>query len=306
MGNKTVGAKVDGHIVPLDYQVKTGEIVEILTSNAQGKGPSRDWLNLAHTSEARNKIRGWFKKERREENIQEGQEQIEKEFRRNGISLTDEQYQQFLEEIARRQHQSNVEEFYAALGYGGLSLSKIMPRIKEEYQKTYRSEPPKMAQLPLVDNRKNLSGVVVEHLDNCLVKFAKCCNPLPGDEIVGYVTRGYGVSIHKRDCINVHADSSDREEAARWVRAWWGDQVKEQFKTTLEIIATDRYGFLADLTMFFTNLRVQMNQLNARELKNRNSAVTVTFSTSGLEQVKSIMAGISKLAGVISVERANQ
>lgn len=306
VGNKTVGAKVDGRIVPLDYEVKTGEIVEILTSNAQGKGPSRDWLNLAHTSEARNKIRGWFKKERREENIQEGQEQIEKEFRRNGISLTDEQYQQFLEEIARRQHQSNVEEFYAALGYGGLSLSKIMPRIKEEYQRTYRSEPPKMAQLPLVDNRKNLSGVVVEHLDNCLVKFAKCCNPLPGDEIIGYVTRGYGVSIHKRDCINVHADSPDREEAARWVRAWWGDQVKEQFKTTLEIIATDRYGFLADLTMFFTNLRVQMNQLNARELKNRNSAVTVTFSTSGLEQVKSIMAGISKLAGVISVERANQ
>lgn len=286
--------------------MKTGEIVEILTSNVQGKGPSRGWLSLAHTSEARNKIRAWFKKERREENIQEGREQIDKEFRRNGISLSGEEYEQFLEEIARRQHQPSVKEFYAALGYGGLSLSKIMPRIKEEYQKLHHPEPLKMMPLPLADNRKNLGGVVVEHLDNCLVKFAKCCNPLPGDEIIGYVTRGYGVSIHKRDCLNVHADSSDKEEADRWIRAWWGSDVKEQFKTTLEIIATDRYGFLADLTMFFTNLRVQMNQLNARELKNQNTAVTVTFSTSGLEQVKSIMAGLSKLAGVISVERANQ
>lgn len=152
----------------------------------------------------------------------------------------------------------------------------------------------------------NPSGVVVENLSDCLVKFAKCCNALPGDEIIGFVTRGYGVSIHKRDCANVRLHTGNPEQDERWVRAWWGDNVKEQFKTTLEIIASDHNGLLADVTGYFANLHVQLNHLNARELKNMNVAVTVTFLTSGIEQVKNIIAGLQKIQGVLSVERAGQ
>lgn len=302
VGHRMSGAKVDGRIVPLDYQVKTGEIVEIITSSAQGKGPSRDWLNIARTSEARTKIRGWFKKERRDENIAEGREMLRKELARSHMQLTDEQFEQFMADTAKRQRFPNTEEFYATLGYGGLSLERIFPRMKEEYRANYQPQEPVRPQ-PTQTSSHARGGVVIQGMDDCVVKFAKCCNALPGDEIIGFVTRGFGVSIHKKDCLNVHL-TGDPEKDARWVSASWGANVVEQFKTTLEIVAGDRTGLLMDLTTFFVNQHVQMTSLNARELRNMNVAITVTFLTSGIEQVKSIIAGVRKIQGVLSVERA--
>ena len=200
VGNRMVGAKVDGRIVPLDYEVKTGEIVEILTTSVQGHGPSRDWLNMVKTGEARNKIRAWYKKERREENIEQGREELERELSRNGIRLSEDRMDRFLQEQVKKQHCANLEDFYAAIGYGGVLLSRIMPRMKEDYLKLVKAEeillPEQVVNAPR--KHRNSGGVVIDGMDNCLVKFARCCNPVPGDEIVGFVTRGFGVSIHKR------------------------------------------------------------------------------------------------------------
>ena len=179
VGNKMVGAKVDGRIVPLDYKVKTGEIVEVLTSSAQGKGPSRDWLKIVKTSQARAKIRQWYKKERRDENIAEGKNEVEKEFRRNFIRLSDADFDEFIEKIAERQHCKTVDDFYAAIGYGGISLMRMMPKIKEDYAKLTKSDEPIVTVAPAKKRTKSKEGVVVEGIDNCLIKFSRCCNPLP-------------------------------------------------------------------------------------------------------------------------------
>ena len=197
VGNRMQAAKVDGRIVPLDTVVKTGNIVEIITTGAQGHGPSRGWLDIVQTSGARSKIRAWFKKERREENVAQGREMVQKEFKRHSLNFSDEEeMEKFILDQTKKQTFTTIEDFYAAVGYGGMSLSKIMPRLRDEYIKLYRrAEPPSPEQLlqkPKKERRAS-SGVIVEGLDNCLVKFAKCCNPLPGDTIVGFVTRGYGV-----------------------------------------------------------------------------------------------------------------
>ena len=197
VGNRMVGAKVDGRIVPIDHKVNTGEIIEVLTG-PQDKGPSRDWLNIVVTSEARNKIRNWFKKERKEENIAEGRAALERELRRNLITIPAEEYDAFMTDMARRMRMNTPEELYAAIGYGGIQLSRLMIRIKDEVAKQAReAAPPAVTTVP-IRKQKATEGVIVEGLDNCPIKFAKCCNPLPGDEIVGFITRGFGVSIHKR------------------------------------------------------------------------------------------------------------
>ena len=230
VGNRMMGAKVDGRIMPIDTVVKTGMIIEIITGNT--KGPNRDWLKVVKTSEARNKIRAWFKKEKREENIAAGREELEKEFRRSSISLTEQQEEEFLAYLAEKQQMKNVDDFLAAIGYGGISLAKIAPRIKTDYVKMFRtSEAEKAAQaLPKLVQKKSKvsSGVIVEGLDSCLVKFAQCCNPLPGDEIIGFITRGSGVSIHKLDCPNVINSMKDPEQQSRWVAAEWADTTQRQ------------------------------------------------------------------------------
>ena len=201
VGNRMTGARINGRIVSLDTEVKTGMIVEILTTNAAGHGPSRDWLNIAKTSSARAKIRSWFKKEKRDENIAEGRILVEKEFRRNMMILDEPQYSEFISAIAHRQHCNSVEDFYATVGYGGITLSKILPWAKEEFNRLYRTQPEAIPEYtPPKRKTKSSSGVIVQGLEGCLVKFAHCCNPLPGDNIVGYVTRGSGVTIHKADC----------------------------------------------------------------------------------------------------------
>ena len=251
VGNRMIGAKVDQKIVPLDYKVKTGEIIEILTTKDAGRGPNRDWLSLVRTSEARNKIRAWFKKEKREENIVEGKTELERECKRNGIVMSDELMQFMLDSAGRHHSCTTPDDFYAAIGYGGIQLWKIMPRVKEEYQKNQKPAEQHVTiaqQAPPVTSKKAVGGVLVEGMDNCLIKFSRCCNPLPGDDIIGFITRGFGVSIHKRSCTNVPKDFATCPEPERWVRAHWAGEVKEEFKSTLHIVATDRSGLLADVT----------------------------------------------------------
>lgn len=305
VGNRMIGAKVDGRMVSLDYTVKTGEIVEILTTNAQNHAPNRNWMKIATTSEARNKIKAWFKKERREENIQEGKTEFEREFKRNNVILSDQKLDEFLTSIAKRQKCNSVEELYAAVGYGGIQLSRLMPRIKDDYIKMIKAEDPDNQSIQITTKKepKASSGVVVEGIENCLVKFAKCCNPLPGDEIVGFITRGYGVSIHKTDCSNVSADSDIKEQRERWVKAHWAKNVKETFKSTIQIIASDRQGLLVDINILLSNMHIPIHALNARELKDNHAMMQITISTESLEQLKMIISKISKVNGVISVER---
>ena len=217
VGNKMIGAKVDGRIKTLDHKISNGEIIEILTSS-NPRGPSRDWLKIAKTSSARSKIKSWFKKEKREENIEESRNEVEREFKRNGITLPDKQMLEFLNKIAERQKLKDADDLFAAIGYGGISLIQILPRIKEEYLKIVKENEPPKPQVPKTPEKKytrSPEGIVVEGIDNCLIKFSRCCDPLPGDEIIGFITRGHGVSVHKKDCPNVPSDTATAAEATR-------------------------------------------------------------------------------------------
>lgn len=313
VGNRMTGAKVDGRIVPLDFKLETGMIVEIITSKGPGNGPSRDWLKIVKTSEARTKIRSWFKKERREENIATGKEELEKEFKRNLINIPEEDYEEFILNIARRQHINTLDDFYAAIGYGGVLLSRIMPRVKEEFQKNYRSaaEEEKKAALaaqPTAPKKpgKPTSGVIVEGLDSCLVKFAKCCNPLPGDPIVGFITRGYGVSIHKQDCVNVI--NAPKENEGRWVHAEWASNVtSEKFKSTIDITSQPRDTLLADVTILLSNMHIPMHALVAKESKDHSVIlIQVTVEVNGVDQLNYLLNSLRAIKGVEDVRRTIQ
>ena len=305
VGHKMVGAKVDGRIVPLDYNVKTGEIVHVLTSSQQGKGPSRDWLKIVKTSQARTKIRSWFKKEKRDENIIEGKAEIEREFRRNNIRFTDEQYNEYMPKLALRQRCNTLDDFYAAIGYGGISINKLMPRIKEEYVKLYKQIQTEKIVRQEVKRTKSSDGIVVEGVDNCLVKFAKCCNPLPGDDIIGFITRGHGVSIHKKDCTNVPKSIILSEEPERWLNAYWDKDVKEEFQSTLSISGLDRLGLFADIVNAIATMRVNISSTNARTTSDGRYILTMTITVNGVEHLNNVIAKLKKIKGILLVERAN-
>ncbi len=301
VGNRMIGAKVNGRIVPIDHKVVTGEVLEILTG-PETKGPSRDWLNIVTTSEAKSKIRNWFKKERKEENIAEGKAALDKELRRNLISIPQDQYDEFMENVAHRQRLNTTEEMYAALGYGGLQLSRLMPRIKEEYAKLIKSADPSITfSIPTKPkSQKATEGVIVEGLDNCLVKFAKCCNPLPGDPIVGFITRGYGVSIHKADCRN----ASSPETSPRWVHAQWADDVQEEFKSTLEITALDRDRLFVDISSLLADLRVPIYAINARRTPDGRAAISVSISVNNTEHLNNVIARLRRVKDVMDIMRS--
>jgi len=306
VGNKMVGAKVDGRIVPIDYKVKTGEIVEVLTSSQQGKGPSRDWLKIVKTSQARTKIRQWYKKERREENIIEGKTEVEKEFKRNFIRLSENDFNEFVLKIAERQHCKTIDDFYAAIGYGGISLMRLMPRIKEDYVKLSKTDEPQPIPIAPVKKKtvKSKEGVIVEGIDNCLIKFSRCCNPLPGDSIIGFITRGHGVSIHTRNCTNVPEDISKAGEPDRWIVAYWDSNVKEDFKSTLQIFCLNRIGLLADVSSLLANMRIMINDISTRNTKDGRSTIAVTVTVNGVEHLNSVVSKISKIDGVLNIERS--
>lgn len=303
VGHKMMGAKVDGRIVPLDYVVKTGEIVEILTSSQPGKGPSRDWLNIAKSSKAKSRIRSWFKNEKRDENIAEGKAEIEREFKRNYIRLTEEEYETFIKKLAARQHMDSVEDFYAAIGYGGLSVSKQMPYIKDEYHKNYDKSHIEEISAKQPAKRKSKDGIIVDGIDNCLIKFSRCCNPLPGDKVIGFITRGHGVSVHKADCVNVPADIAHSPEPERWVKVHWDTATSDKYSATITVTCLKRMGLIADVSQQIANMKVNIAGLTTHDTKDGRCIIEVTVQVEGIEHLKSLASKIEKVQGVISVER---
>ncbi len=304
VGNRMVGAKVDGRIVPIDYEIKSGEIIEILTSSQQGKGPSRDWIKMVHTSQARNKIRAWFKKEKREENIEQGREEYERELRRNKMLLSKERSEEFNLMIAEKYHYKTIDDFFAAIGYGGIYLSKIMPRIREDFKAYVKSNEDSVVQTVPDISSKSSNGVIVEGITDCLVKFPRCCNPLPGDEIIGFITRGYGVSVHKCDCVNVPKGGAMEMQKDRWIPVRWDAEIKEQYRAGLMIVTENNVGQYAETLSALSKLNVIIHTINARETKDGRAIMTVAITVNGSEHLKNVLSRLSKEKGVISVERA--
>ena len=306
VGNRMIGAKVNGKMVPIDYKVNNGEIIEVITG-PKDKGPSRDWLNIVVTSEAKNKIRSWFKKERKEENIVEGKAAIDKEMRRNLINIPDDEYDEFMDEVARRQKLNNKEELFAALGYGGLQTSKVMFKVRDVYdrmqKKAQRESKPVVTTTPPRKKVRSVNGVIIEGMGDCLVKFAKCCQPLPGDDIIGFITRGSGVSIHKKSCVNAQPENIDEENKNRWIAAYWADDIKEDFKASLEIVALDNGMALADISTALTTMRVPIFSLNAKQTSDKRLAMNVTIGVTNTEHLMSIISKLNKMKTVISITR---
>jgi len=301
VGNRMVGAKANGRIVPIDHKIVTGEIIEVITG-PQDKGPSRDWLNIVTTSEARNKIRNWFKKERKEENIAEGKAALEKELRRNLVTIPAEKYDAFMADLARRQRLNTPEELYAAIGYGGLQLSRLMIRIKDEYARLLKEKDPvELLSIP-IKKQKASEGVIIEGLDNCMVKFAKCCNPLPGDDIIGFITRGFGVSIHKRSCPNA-SNGLLGEDAPRWVSAHWAESVKESFKSSLEISAMDRDGLMADVAMLIAEMHLPCYAISARQLPDGRATMSLTVGVNNTEHLNTVIGRLRRIKSITSISR---
>lgn len=310
VGNKMVGAKVDGRIVPLDTKLKTGQIVEVLTSNQQGKGPSRDWLNIVRTGEARSKIRSWFKKERRDENIVEGKDQVIHEFKRNFLRFEDDQFEKFVLKIADRQHFSTIDDFYAAIGYGGIQISRLMPGIKDEYNRNWaKKEEPSVQNTNKVEKvhrePKSSGGVIVEGIDNCLINMARCCNPLPGEPIVGFITRGHGLTIHRRDCKNVPIDIALSPEPERWVKARWDGNIKVDARSTLNVYAIDRDGVVLDITTTLAAAHIKIHSINARPINDGNCLTTLTLSVNGKEHLENVIKMLNRIQGVYLIERSD-
>ena len=304
VGNKMVGAKVDKRIVPLDYKVQNGEIVEVMTSSQPGKGPSRDWLKIVTTNEARTKIRTWFKKERREENIVEGRQEYERELRRNNMNMTEEHAEKLLAVICEKQKCPSVDDFFAALGYGGIILSKIMPTIKDEYSKILNAENQNTVKPVKTPRSVSSEGVVVEGISNCLIKLSRCCNPIPGDDIIGFITRGHGVSVHKRDCPNVPENIGGSPEAHRWIRVYWNTTQKTEFSASLLLTCLSGAGIMNDIFGALNSIHVSVCGINSRNTKDGRMLVNVTVEASSVEHLKSVMQRLLKVGGVLSVDRS--
>ncbi|MGN0667027.1 MAG: RelA/SpoT family protein [Huintestinicola sp.] len=305
VGNKMRGAKVDGKLVSLDYQLTTGEIVEIITSSSPDHGPNRAWLDICKTNEAKSKIRSWFKKERREENIAKGKEELAHEFKRNGINPPEEDLPKFLSDDMKRHNCSTIDDFYAAIGYGGIILSRIMQRLKDSYIKQYGPSP-ETKPMPFTPKKSN-SGIIVGGESNIDVKLSKCCNPLPGEDIIGFITKGHGVSVHKKECPKYIDAMKNGIEPDRWVDVSWAENAKENsnpiFKTTLDIVSYDGISLLADVTAVTADMRIPVTAMSTRVLKNGNSNLIMTCSIAGVNQLSTLIGRLRKIPDVISVER---
>ena len=314
VGNKMVGAKVNGNIVPIDYKLQTGQIVEVLTS-AASKGPSRDWLKIVRSGEARNKIRQFFKREMRPENIQVGKAEVERELRRFGRNYTEAQKEEIVSNIASRMS-LDVEDFYNNIGYGGLSVSNISGKLRDEFVRVI--SPGETAPAARVQERQPRSerksddrskSVILDGLDGCEVKFAKCCNPLPGDNIIGFITKGFGVSIHKYDCPNAVAGLEKPEDKDRWIVASWAQKADKQFygnfEAVLNIYAKYTQKIVADVTVCLAELKVSVNSITTRE--NGDSVLlTVGLKCSSIDHLRNIITALKKLPDVRDVERAGR
>ncbi len=297
VGNKMIGGKVNGRMSELSTKLQNGDVVEIITSQSSS-GPSRDWLNIVRTNEAKAKIRQWFKKEKREENIEAGRDVLEKELRRLNVYLVNVDKNTFFQPIMKRYGLTELDEFYAAIGYGGISVSKILPKLKEEYIRLQKqNEKPKTVEI--TTKRKAINGVIVEDLDNCLVRLAGCCSPLPGDEIIGYITRGNGVAVHKADC--KHMQNVDGN---RLIRVHWDGAPSDYFATTICVTALSRIDLVADITMVLASMRIVMHSINTHELSDGCIEVFLNIDVMDLSHLDTVMNRINKINNVMTVERA--
>lgn len=303
IGHRTTGAKVDGKIVPLDYKLHTGDIVEIITTKDEKKGPNRAWLDIVQTNEAKAKIRSWFKNECREENIIRGKQELEKEFKHYRMKIAEEDREKFLADDLKRHNCPTVDDFYASIGYGGVLLPKIMQRLKDKYVKLYGEEQEEQAPVKQ-KRRKSDSGIVFEDsFTDMPVRFSQCCNPLPGDEIVGFVTRGHGISIHKKTCPNYLTSCSTLENKDRWKKVEWAETMKVDFHAVIEIIALDKNNVLQHVITVISEAKTPIYNSSSRRLKNGNTIIKCTISVSGKDQLNNLTDKLKKIKDVISVTR---
>ena len=315
IGNTMVGAKVNGRMVGFDYQLHNGDIVEINTSKA-AHGPSRDWMKSAKSSEARSKIRQWFKRERREENIAHGRSSFESELRHAGLSLSQVTPPDVLPSILKRVGFQSLDEMYAAIGYGGCTALKAVNRIRDELlqisrvaaaekaaQEAAAAKDVQEGKPPAPQKSKSEKGLIVEGLSNCLVKFSKCCTPVPGDAIVGFITRGYGVSVHRKDCPNADPERRTPADQGRWIKVTWSDDVYESYPTSLEVVCKDRDGLLVDISTAISAGKVSVTSLNSHTTTDGFAIFHLTISVTDASQLDHVMRKLHQISGVMKVSR---
>ena len=319
VGNAMTGCKVNGRIVTFDYQLQSGDIVEVITSKS-AHGPSRDWMKICKSNEARNKIKQWFKKERREENIVTGRGMFESELKRAGIQLASITGEEVLPHLLKKVGSGSLDDLYAAIGYGGMTAQKAVNRIRDELLRINRDKTEKATAERLAAQttspqlstpaklipgaKRSESGIVVEGLDNCLVKFAKCCTPVPGDPVVGFITRGFGVSVHRQDCPNADPAKRKPEEAGRWVKVAWVESDQTSYQTSLEISAKDRDGLALDVTMALTAAKVKVSNFSARGLPDGYALVSIVLEVRDKTELTGLINKLSQISGVYQVRRA--
>ena len=310
VGNKMTGAIVNGRLVPYTHILQNGDIVKIHTSNS-AKGPSRDWLDIIRSSEARNKIRQWFKKEKREENIVHGKMSFEAELRHQNIQLGDATSEDVLSKILTRTSFNSLEDLYAGIGYGGISAQKVVNKIRD-YLRAQEKEKNKKKDTLLtkiekkdMPKSKSVQGVSVEGLDNCLVKFAKCCTPVPGDPIIGFITRGFGVSVHRKDCLNYLKAQSTKEEAGRWIQVGWEDTEDRVYMTSIQVELRDRAGIVVDVASILNALNVRISSFNAKDTGGGRAFVNIDVGVRNRDELVTAMAKIMSVQGVSDVRRAD-
>lgn len=315
VGNKMIGAKINGMIVPIDRVPQNGEIVEILTSSAS-KGPSRDWLKIVQTSEAKTKIRQWFKKEKKADNIIVGKSAVDSELRRYNTPYTEAQRNEIVENVGKRSGFNTADDVYNTIGYGGLPMSKIASKLHDEFERLIKPEPEapiitdveqvQLAKVPKAGKGKG-SGVIVDGEAGCLVKFAKCCNPLPGDSIVGFITKGYGISVHKRDCPNAVAGLNNPESADRWVEAMWEYRAEQNtsdiYEANVVITAYDSIMLIADITAALAEMRVALLQINSQKKGENSVLINLKIGCKNIDHFNSIVSKLRSLRDVDEVKR---
>ena len=308
VGNSMVGAKVNNRICNIDTPLKNGDIVEVITSKT-AKGPSRDWLNICQSNQARTKIKQWFKKEKREENIAHGRSSFESEMRRLLLPLSALSDPELGPQILKKLAFDSWDDMYAAIGYGGLTATKAVGRIRDDINKASKPQPERTGPLRITPesesakhSRHSANGVIVEDIDSCMIKFSKCCTPVPGDAIIGFITRGFGVSVHRADCPNA-ANRDNPETAARWVRVRWANQEEQPFDTTLELDCITRDGLLLDVATTMTAARVRVKELNGKDLPGGHSVFTVRFEVKNVAELEAIRNKLLSIRDVIGSRR---
>jgi len=311
IGYKMQGAKVNDKIVPLEYQLQNGDIVEIITSSAV-HGPSMDWLKIIKTSQARNKINAWFKKEKREENIVLGKEMLEKELKRQGLAQLELNSPDYIAKIVKRYGYASEDDLFANLGYGGLNLTNLINKLKDEYKKlNIKAEP--LVSIPTdvsksrdsIKNQNSSDGIIVKGIANCLIRYSKCCSPVPGDKIIGYITRGRGVSIHRQDCINVAAMLKDENERARLIDVSWENNASTSYLSKLKVVSADRDGLVLEVANVVNDTKVSLKTLNARSTKDGLGIVEITVEVSNTEQLNTLINKLRRIKDIIEVTRNN-